>query len=132
MTPRLSKSLQRLALSALLGAALLTGCASSPKSETAAQPKNPPRKATATVVEAPPKNKILPFNGRVAGVNDKLRFVIIDFTNTRRPELDQRLGVYRVGQKVAEIKVSGPYRNMTVAADLLAGEVKYGDEVKAE
>ena len=61
-----------------------------------------------------------------------LRFVVIDFTNSRRPELDQRLGVYRVGQKVAEIKVSGPFRNTTVAADLVAGEARYGDEVKAE
>ena len=33
---------------------------------------------------------------------------------------------------VEAIKISGPYRNTTVAADIVAGEVKYGDEVKPE
>jgi hypothetical protein len=84
------------------------------------------------VPQAPPKARVMPLNGRIAGTNEKLRFVIVDFTNARRPDLQQKLGVYRVGQKVAEIKVSGPYMNTTVAADVLAGEVKYGDEVKAE
>jgi hypothetical protein len=65
-------------------------------------------------------------------VNDKLRFVIVDFTNSRQPVVDERLGVYRVGEKVAEIRISGPYRNTTVAADIIAGEVKYGDEVKTD
>ena len=65
-------------------------------------------------------------------MNEKLRFVVVDFTNSRQPTIDEKLGVYRVGEKVAEIKVSGPYRNTTVAADIVAGEVKYGDEVKPE
>jgi hypothetical protein len=80
----------------------------------------------------PPKARILPMTGRIASVNDKLRFVVVDFTNSRRPTIDERLEVYRVGAKVAEIKVSGPYRNTTVAADIVAGEVKYGDEVKPQ
>ena len=120
-------------VSILLVCAALAGCASKPK-EAKAVPANPPpqHKATAVVVEPPRKNRVLPFNGRIAGVIEKLRFVIIDFSSSRRPELDQRLSVYRVGQKVAEIKVCGPYHNLTVAADIVAGEVKYGDEVKAE
>ena len=114
----------------LIATALLSGCATK---QTAVEEKKPDRKMTATVQpETPPKARILPINGRVASVNDKLRFVVIDFTNSRRPEIEQRLYVYRVGQKVAEIKVSGPFRNTTVAADVIAGEVKYGDEVKAD
>jgi hypothetical protein len=80
----------------------------------------------------PPKFRILPMTGRIASVNEKLRYVVIDFSSSRRPVLEERLEVYRVGEKVAELKVSGPYRNMTVAADIVAGEVKYGDEVKTQ
>src|SRR5688572_24400508 len=88
----------------------------------------PPQPAPAPT--PPPRARVLPLSGRIASVNEKLRFVVVDFTNSRRPTIDERLGVYRVGEKVAEIKVSGPYRNTTVAADIVAGEVKYGDEVK--
>jgi hypothetical protein len=92
-----------------------------------------PKKAAAIVVpEAAPNTRILPFNAHIVSVKPDLRFVLIDFTNSRRPSLDERLSVYRVGQKVAEIKVSGPFLNTTVAADVLAGEAKYGDEVKAD
>ena len=119
----------------ILAVALAVGCASQPTTTSAppAAKKLSDRRVTAEMLpEAPPKARVLPVNGRIASVNEKLRFVVIDFTNSRRPEIDQRLNVYRVGQKVAEIKVSGPFRNTTVAADVVAGEVKYGDEVKTE
>src|SRR5688572_13386140 len=104
----------------ILALTLAAGCSSTSKTATAPPPKKlSDRKVTSTTImpEAPPQNRILPVNGRIASVNEKLRFVVIDFTNSSRPELDQRLSVYRVGQKVAEIKVSGPFRNTTVAAD---------------
>jgi hypothetical protein len=47
------------------------------------------------------------------------------------PQLDQQLNVYRLDQKVAELKVSGPYLGSTVAADITAGEVLEGDLVRA-
>jgi hypothetical protein len=112
---------------------LLVACAAKPAQTEL--PPVPKRRITATVLTntpPPPRARVMPLTGRIASVNDRLRFVIIDFTNSRRPELDERLGIYRVGEKVAEVKVSGPYRNTTVAADIVAGEVKYGDEVKTE
>src|SRR6059058_1291625 len=94
--------------------------------------QKPAKQATAQVVpekpEAPPKTRLLPLNARIVSSKADLRFVLIDFTNSRRPALDEHLSVYRLGQKVAEVKVSGPYLNTTVAADVLAGEAKYGDE----
>jgi hypothetical protein len=127
-----------------LAIALLAGCvAQTDKSDLYSTPLSK-RKVTATVLTngpapaptpnatAPPRARILPLTGRIASVNEKLRFVIVDFTNSRQPAVDERLGVYRVGEKVAEIKISGPYRNTTVAADIIAGEVKYGDEVKTD
>ena len=113
----------------LVFAILLTGCASKQKLETAAPPT---RQVATSVASEKPQTRVLAFSGRIASVNEKLRFVVVDFTNSRRPELEQRLSVYRLGQKVGEIKISGPYRNTTVAADLTAGEAKYGDDVKAE
>ena len=95
-------------------------------------PQNAPEVRQVASTNPPPKFRILPMTGRIASVNEKLRFVVIDFTNSRRPTLEERLDVFRVGEKVAEIKVSGPYRNTTVAADIVAGEVKYGDEVKTQ
>ena len=71
-------------------------------------------------------------SARIVSVNEKLQYVIVDFTNSRQLGIDEKLSVYRVGEKVAEIKISGPYRNTTVAADIVSGEVKYGDEVKTD
>lgn len=109
----------------------LAGCATTKTAQEPAAGK-PARKVTATSMPdaPPPKARVLQMSGRIAGANEKLRFVIVDFTNSRRPELHEKLSVYRVGQKVAEIKISGPYRNTTVAADVVAGEVRYGDEVR--
>ena len=69
-------------------------------------------------------------SGRVVGVRDALRFVIVDFANGRMPQLDQRLNVYRQEQKVAEVKISGPYRGTTVAADITVGDAMLGDLVR--
>jgi hypothetical protein len=68
--------------------------------------------------------------GKVVALDSRLQFVVIDFSGTRLPPLEQKMNVYRLDQKVAEVRISGPYRNTTVAADITAGEVKYGDLVK--
>jgi hypothetical protein len=69
-------------------------------------------------------------SGRIVGVQERLRFVIVDFTNSRLPMLDQQLSVYRLDQKVAELKISGPYLGTTVAADVIAGHALEGDLVR--
>lgn len=102
----------------------LVGCAS-PTEKPAEQPKAAARGEMNV-------RPVYPVGGRIALVNEKARFVIIDFTNSRPPELEQKLAIYRAGLKVAEVKVSGPFRNTTVAADVTAGDVRYGDEVKSE
>ena len=114
---------------------LLAGCSSTPTSKMSEDsPTKPQKKVVATAApQAPPQAKLLPLSARVVGGREEFRFVIIDFTNSRRPALDEKLGVYRIGQKVGEIKISGPlYQDTTVAADLVAGEAKYGDEVKRD
>jgi hypothetical protein len=70
--------------------------------------------------------------GKVASINANLRFVVIDFSLSRVPELEQRLSVYRQGQKVGEVKISGPTINQNTVADIVTGEAQLGDEVRAE
>ena len=91
------------------------------------------RNRTATASTVPNKPAIRPANvvsGRVVGVRDALRFVVVDFAYGRMPQLDQRLNVYRMDQKVAEVKISGPYRGTTVAADITLGDAMVGDQVR--
>ena len=70
--------------------------------------------------------------GRVIRANPQLRFVVMDFPLRRTPALEQRLNVYRDGQKVGEVKVSGPARDTTIAGDVMVGEARVGDEIRED
>ena len=70
--------------------------------------------------------------GTVVAVNPTLRFLVMDFPVRKLPVLEQRLNVYRNGQKVGEVKVTGPGRDTTIAGDILAGEAQVGDEVRED
>jgi hypothetical protein len=69
--------------------------------------------------------------GRVATVNLPLRFVVLDFSLNPSPATGDRLNVYRRGQKVGEVNVTGPELNHNIAADIVAGEAQPGDEVRS-
>jgi hypothetical protein len=71
-------------------------------------------------------------SGKVVAVNSNLRFVVVDFFLSKLPQLEQRLGVYRQGQKVGEVRISGPERSNNIVADVVAGEAKIGDEVRPD
>jgi len=68
----------------------------------------------------------------VIRANPQLRFVVMDFPLRRTPALEQRLNVYRDGQKVGEVKVSGPARDTTIAGDVMVGEARVGDEIRED
>ncbi|HEY1169994.1 MAG TPA: hypothetical protein VGH19_01375 [Verrucomicrobiae bacterium] len=128
----------------LLAVVLSSGCASKSKQ---VEEKSPfmDRTSDVAVSAAPPaekstrKNKddgkpeIAPANaiaGKVVMVNDALRYVVVDFGFGRLPQPEQRLGVYRAGNKVAEIKISSQPRNSNYAADIITGTIAIGDEVR--
>ncbi len=74
-----------------------------------------------------------PLAGKVTSVNRELRFVVVDFSFGQLPAADQRLGVYRQGLKVGEVKIDAAYaRDGLVVADVVAGEAKEGDEVRRD
>jgi hypothetical protein len=113
--------------------ALLGGGCRSSKEPKAVQAKSKNIKAEVLPAPVQPKSTARPVDairGRVASVRDDLRFVIVDFAGGKMPALDQHLYAYRLDQKVAEIRVSGPYRGTTVAADLVQGDAKPGDLVR--
>jgi len=88
-------------------------------------------------VPSTPEDKLIvvPDNllaGKVAIFNAAGRFVVIYFPSGNLPAIDQRMGVYRRGLKVGEVKFSGPQRDDNIVADLVEGEASPGDEVRAD
>ena len=111
----------RIAFALLLCLFFVAGCAQ-PKSQPA--PKGKPDKVVITPVDR--------ITGRIAVVNRALRYVVVDFSRGRLPVADQLLSVYRQGKKVGELKVSRQSQDRNAAADILAGEVRVGDEVRED
>jgi hypothetical protein len=69
-------------------------------------------------------------SGRVASVNDNLRFVVLTFPLGQLPSVDSRMNVFRNGAIVGEIKITGPQRDENSVADIVLGDAKKGDEVR--
>ncbi len=132
----------RLLLIVALSGLAFAGCrhSKSPDDPLAFKPKKakmdkPAVRATAVAPAASqkPPPRVTPLNeisGKIASVNAGLRFAVLDFYLTQLPAVDQRLGVYRQGQKVGEVKISGPARDHNIVADITAGEAHVGDEVR--
>jgi hypothetical protein len=115
----------------LIAGLILCGCKSGPKKEDA-DAARPGRTVTASTGERPSVRPVQTVSGRILAVRDNLRFVILDFGPGKMPRLEQRLWAYRLDQKVAELKVSGPFLGTTVAADIIAGEAREGDLVREQ
>jgi hypothetical protein len=90
------------------------------------------QKKTAVRETRPQVTAINESSGKIASVNPNLRFVVIDFAMNPLPQVDQKLSVFRQGQKVGEVKISSQARNSIMAADLTAGEANVGDEVRPD
>jgi hypothetical protein len=68
--------------------------------------------------------------GQVASVNKSLRFVVLTFPVGLVPPAGTRMNVYRRGEIVGEIKITGPQRDNNSAADIVFGDAQKGDEVR--
>lgn len=103
------------------------GCRSGEKKDAAAA-RGPGEQPRGQLTPIP----VLPLAGKVASVNSQLRFVVLDFSLGGMPRAEQILSVYHQGQKVAEVRVSGPQLGAYIAADVVAGLVQVGDEVRLD
>lgn len=68
--------------------------------------------------------------GRVASVNENLRFVVLTFPLGQLPSTDARMNVFRNGSIVGEVKITGPQRDDNSVADIVLGDAQKGDEVR--
>jgi hypothetical protein len=68
--------------------------------------------------------------GRVVRFNSVARYAILQFPPGLMAAKGQQLFVYREGQRVGELTVSGPNRDDRTAADLKEGNCQMGDEVR--
>jgi hypothetical protein len=69
--------------------------------------------------------------GRITSVNPAARYVVITYpVGVALPAIERKLDVYRSGLKVAEVKITGPSRDLNTIADITAGECQPGDEVR--
>jgi len=122
-----------------LAGLLATGCASHKKSAPKTKPipqagvvANPPPTATPVVTPATPAI-VTPDNSlsaRVLSYNAAGRFAVLGFPIGQMPKIGQTLFLYRLGLKVAEVKITGPQRDNNIVADLISGEAQVGDEVR--
>ena len=69
---------------------------------------------------------------KVISYNTVGRFVVLSFPADKMPKLQQTLFLYRTGIKVAEVKITGPQQENNIVADLVSGDPKVGDTVRAE
>ncbi|MCW5558962.1 MAG: hypothetical protein KIT22_14170 [Verrucomicrobiae bacterium] len=68
--------------------------------------------------------------GWVQSINDRLRFVVLDYSLNRLPAVGDRLDVIREDAVVGELKVTGPSRGGTTVADIVDGDPRAGDQVR--
>lgn len=120
-------------LSALLIAALFgAGCVGTKDAKEKGKPSVPPKPAKAQPNLAPVIEPVSAFSGKVVLVNAPLRYIVVEGTIGRLPPVEQSLNVYRDGQKVALVVVSGQSRGANFAADISQGDVRVGDTVRSD
>jgi len=122
--PRLLESMRWLWILLLSCAVIFAGCRGG--AAATGQKKGASKKERAKV-EMTAEQAL---RGRVALVNAQARTVILNFPIGWMPALERRLGVYRQGVKVGEVKITGPQMDSNIAADLISGEAQVGDEVR--
>ena len=121
----------RIFLAALIWASACAGCSSHDPGQT--RPASVKNNAGAKPAKiSPALAPTLETVGKVVSVNAVVRFVVLDFPLNSMPAMGQKMSVYHAGQKTGEIKISGPQNETNIVADITAGTVQAGDEVRAD
>ncbi len=63
-------------------------------------------------------------------VNSELRFVVIDFGDTKMPGIGATVELYRDGTKTATVRLTEPARGRFITGDILDGDPRAGDQVR--
>lgn len=108
------------------GAAMAAGCAH------LESPATTPEPGSATVLKKPLVTPDFRPLGQVETVNVEGKFAVLSFAGSAMPAMGQEMGVYHDGQKVGEVKITGPVRESNIVADIVAGEAQAQDEIKPD
>ena len=110
------------------GIAVVVGLCASGCENLSPAPPPPPK-------PEPPPPRFVPLDGvvgRVQTVNERLRFVVLDYSLNQLPALGDRLDLVRGGQVVGELKETGPFRNASVVADIVSGSPQVEDVTRPQ
>lgn len=69
-------------------------------------------------------------NGRVVNAPPGTGVAVVNFPIGQLPEMNRTLSVYRNGVKVGKLLMTGPQRDDNVAAEIVEGDVRPGDEAR--
>ena len=125
----------------LLAVLIAAGCAGTkdskdgtakPAPKEKSKSSTPPKPAKAQPNPGPVIEPLSAFSGKVVLVNAPLRYIVVEGTIGRLPPVDQKLNVYRDGQRVGEAVVSGQSRGSNFAADITLGDARVGDTVRSD
>lgn len=97
--------------------------------------KTEPGTGAAPAAATPSPAKSTPMaasEGRIASARGDLKFVVVDFSPNTVPAVGTKMNVYRNGQKVGELQISGPAEASNIAADIIAGKAQPGDSVRID
>jgi hypothetical protein len=112
---------------------LLGGCAREAKRTSpapkaaAALTERPVVAATNTPSPVVPRAEI---RGEITSVNVPGRFVVLKFPAGMMPGKGVELAAYRRGERTADLRVTGPQRDLLTVADIVKGDCAVGDEVR--
>lgn len=125
----------------LLAVLVAAGCAGPQATKDGAAPPAPKAKSKSAPPPKPAKGQPNPapiiepvsaFSGKVVLVNAPLKYIVVEGTLGRLPPPEQKLNVYRDGQRVGEVTVSAQVRGTNFAADIAVGDVRVGDTVRSD
>lgn len=112
----------------LTGLLAATGCSSPPKPRGSASGTARPTADTNALIVMPSAS----VRGKIVVLNPVARYVIVSYPLGHIPQPERRMGVYRDGLKVGEIKMGAQRIDTNAVADITAGDCRVGDEVREE
>jgi hypothetical protein len=68
--------------------------------------------------------------GKIISLHPRLRFAVLDFSLNPLPSPGEKFDVLRNSQTVGHLKISGPARGTSIAADWIDGDLVIGDTVQ--
>lgn len=105
-----------------------TGCSMWPAHQAAPTPA--PATGTTNAVIVAPNTQFGVSGAKITRVNEKLKFVVLDFSGQVMPAIGSKLTVYRGVKKVGTVQITEPVRATFATADILDGTIRVGDEAR--